>query len=99
MEVIWHKAKGMHSEGLFFRQIAQGIRDNRYVFIWQQQMFPIFNGSGSEVKIRIFVMKIAWIHWYDSLGCFTKIIFPWTFQNHAFIYMDDDIWFRIRVIL
>ena len=36
-------------------------------------MFPIFNGSGSEIKIGIYVVKIAWIHNYDSFGCFTKI--------------------------
>ena len=35
-------------------------RDDRFVFIWLQEMIPIF--TGSKVKISIFVMKIAWIN-------------------------------------
>ena len=53
-------------------------------------MFPILNGSGSEIKIGIFVLKIAWIHNYDSFGCFTKIIVSSTIQNHSFTFMDDS---------
>ena len=56
-------------------------------------MFPIFNRGCGEVKIRIFVIEIAWIHNGFTFGFFANITEFEEWSNQAIIIDDRCVWF------